>query len=270
MVDKSITSGLGAGAASSLSYCHTLEQLVTNIMIVNIGNVMFAHFAEFVAQDRIGDIQKTLSKTIDTLICCLLGISIITVFCSKDIVSIVYLRGKFTENATLLTSTALIGYALSFPAVAVRDITIKSMYAFKDTKHPMIASFISIAINITLSLILSKHIGILGISVATSISAYVGMMINAHFFKKHVDYRYQNHLKTVIRCVPGCIVMASICYAVRQFAHSGYISRLVISSVFGTAAFIAVSYLFNVEPVTNIIRICKSKLGNLTSLRKKF
>ena len=131
IVDKSITSGLGEGAASALSYCHTLEQFVTNIMIVNIGNVMFANFAEFVAKREFEDINKTLSKAINILISLLAGISIITVICSKDIVTIVYYRGSFSQEAVFLTSSALIGYALSFVAVAVRDLSIKSLYAFR-------------------------------------------------------------------------------------------------------------------------------------------
>ena len=155
IVDKSITSGLGEGAASALSYCHTLEQFVTSILIVNIGNVLFAHFAEFVAKNEIDRIKSTLSHAIDNMIIFLLSTSTITVICASDIVSIVYYRGSFTSNAVTLTSMALIGYAFSFPVVAIRNLTIKSLYAYKNTKNPMYGNIVTIIINIILSIILS-------------------------------------------------------------------------------------------------------------------
>lgn len=261
IVDKSITSGLGEGAASALSYCHTLEQFVTNIMIVNIGNVMFANFAEFVAKKEYEKINSTLSKAINFLISLLAGISVITIICSKDIVSIVYFRGSFSQEAVILTSTALIGYAVSFVAVAVRDLSVKSLYAFKDTKSPMMASIISIIINIILSILLSRYIGILGVSLATSVSAVVGMIINAKFFKHHLsEYDYKKHFVTFLKCIPGMMLLAAFCYGVQILLGSGSLLKFAVSAVVGLPLYFAVLYVFKVEGVNEGMLIISNKL----------
>jgi putative peptidoglycan lipid II flippase len=268
IVDKSITSGLGEGVASALSYCHTLEQFVTNVMIVNIGNVMFANFAEFVAEERFEDVKSVLSKALNLLIVLLSGISVITIVCSRDIVTIVYFRGNFTKEAVSLTATALVGYAISFVAVAVRDLSIKSLYAFKETKSPMIASIISICINITLSLLLSRYIGILGVSLATSISAIVGMIIISFALKKNLlGYRYSKHFFVFVKCIPGVIVLFAFCCFVEKIILFNALIRFLIASIVGLFIYLCVLVLFKVEGVDEIYALAKSKANKLIRRR---
>ena len=261
IVDKSITSGLGEGAASALSYCHTLEQFVTNIMIVNIGNVMFANFAEFVAKKEDQNIVGSLSKAINILIIILTGISIITIFSARDIVSIVYYRGSFTQNAVNLTSLALIGYAISFVCVAVRNLSVKSLYAFKDTKSPMISCIICIAINIFFSILLSRIIGILGVSIATSISAFVGMILNARSIKRHLkDYRYFEHFVTFLKCCPAALVLALICYVLNINLPFGSLLRFIIVCVIGFGVYFTVLYIQGLNQIREAAKIIRRKL----------
>lgn len=259
IVDKSITSGLGDGAASALAYCHTLEQFVTNIMIVNIGNVMFANFAEFVAKGDLARVKETLNKAIDLLVAVLSGISVVTILCSQDIVSIVYYRGSFTMEAVTLTSIALVGYAISFVAVAVRDLTVKSLYAFKDTRSPMIACIISIVVNITFSLILSRFIGILGVSVATSISAVFGMIINAKFFVSHLkEYNYRGHFITFIRCLPASGVLAVFCLVVRKLMLRP-IFEFAVSASLGLIIYFFICCICRVDSIREMFTLIKGR-----------
>lgn len=255
IVDKGITSNLGEGVVSSLTYCQTLEQFVTNIMIVNIGNVMFANFAGFVAENRTEEIQRTLSRAINLLISLLLGISIITIINAEDIVSIVYFRGSFSEEAVNLTSLALIGYAISFVGVAIRDLSIKSIYAFKDTRHPMIASILSIIVNIIFSILLSKYIGILGVTIATSISVFVGMIINIFFVKKYLHaYKYSVHAKTLYRCLPGAIALAGICFVFHNCNSVSHLIRFALSSVVGLSVYMIILYTGKVSEIQEVYR----------------
>ena len=263
MVDRSITSSLQGGATSALSYCHTLEQFVTNIMIVNIGNVMFANFAGFVAQKEEQKIEQTLAKAINVLIIILTAVSVITIVSARDIVSIVYYRGCFSRKAVDLTALALIGYALSFVAVAVRDLSVKSLYAFKDTKSPVVACTICIAVNIMLSIILSRYLGIIGVSAATSISAVLGMVLNARSLTMYLkNYRYTNHLYTFLKCCPAAILLGAIGYAMQELLPSfGPVSRFSLIAVFGFAAYFVVLKIQGLQELREISDLIRNKLS---------
>lgn len=263
MVDKSITSGLGDGAASALSYCHILEQFVTNIVIINIGNVMFANFAEFVAKEEKEKIIYSLSNAINYLIIVLTAISLITIVSAKDIVSIVYFRGSFTKQAVNQTSLALMGYAVSFVCVAVRDLSVKGLYAYKDTKKPMIISFICIAINICFSIILSKFIGILGISIATSISATIGMILVAKALKKYlVSYNYCNHIKTFLKCCPAAFVLVMVSIFLKHIIPYGAIIRFCVICFAGFLLYFGILYIQGIQEIRFIVVMLKNKIKN--------
>lgn len=199
IVDRIIASGLEAGAVSSLSYCHTLEDFVTNIVIVNIGNVIFAHFATYVAEQNIDEIAALLKKTLSILVVFLVPISVVTITCSVEIVEIVYFRGNFEWSNVLLTGRALAGYAFAFPFVAIRDILGKSIYAYSDTVRPMRNSIVCIILNILCSIILSKYLGILGIAVGTVISVIVGCGLNVKSFNQHLPtFKYGFLVKILV------------------------------------------------------------------------
>ena len=250
MVDKAITSGLGEGTTSALYYCHILYECVVNIMIANIGNVMFANFAELVAKDEKQKVKETLTVAINTLICLLLGVTIITIFFAKDIVSIVYFRGEFTYESVVLAASALIGYAIAFIAVAVRDLSVQSMFAFADTKHPMIANIISIAINIIFSIVLSRYIGILGVALATSVATIVGMILDGFFIKTRLaEYRYMANIITFLKCIPAAAVLGAYCFAIYKFVNLGPILRFVIATIPGLLIYLIISYICKVQEI---------------------
>lgn len=234
IVDKSVASNLGTGVASALSYCHILDQFVTSVLIMNISNIIFANFAEFVAKGKTETLETTLSKALNIMICFLSGVSVITLACSKDIVTLVYYRGSFSNEAVNLTALALMGYALSFVTVAIRDLTIKSLYAFKDTKKPMIVTIVSVTINIVFSIIISRYLGIFGISFATSISAAIGMILSVIFLRNYmINYSFLDHFYEMMRCLPGIIVLSVICLIIHKTNVTNPLIVFVTSVVIG-------------------------------------
>ena len=261
IVDKAIASGLGEGATSALYYCQVLEQFVSRVAIATIGNVLLASFAENVAKKENDKVVSILKKAINIILCFLAGVSVITIFCARDIVEIVFFRGNFTIEAVDLASVALIGYAIAFAAVAVRELSARGLYAFQDTKHPMITSIIAIALNITLSIILSRFMGLFGIALATSISAMAGMVINALFLKKHIpEYKYLYHGVTFLKCIPGLIVLAILCFVIQRFIVTGPIVRFAVATVLGFAIYIPILYLMGISEVRQYVSLGLKKL----------
>lgn len=261
IVDKAITASLGAGAASALTYCHTLEQFVTNIMVVNIGNILFAHFAENVAKKELDTVASTLKQAINSILCVLIPISVITIVCAKDIVSIVYYRGSFTYDAVKLTAAALLGYALSFPVVGVRDLTIKSLYAFGDTKRPMLASIVSIICNIGLSILLARYIGILGISVATSISAVVGMLVNVRSFRRHLpEYSYKPHILTALKALPAALALLGVALLIQKFVPLSSLPRFLLICFAGMAVYFVLLRFAGIPELDRAVEMLRHRL----------
>lgn len=260
IVDKSISSGLSTGSVSSLSYSQTLTQFVTSVMIVNIGNVLFAHFANFVAENNSDKVHDTLTSTLNLLLYILIPTSVITLLCTDEIVRIVYYRGTFSLENVQMTTRVVRGYSIAFVFLGIRDILTKSMYAYQDTCSPMVNGVLAIVLNIILSIVLSRYIGVLGIALGTSISALVTMLLNMKSFKKILpSFSYRPLLYAVFKTLPAVFSLCIVINLCKKF-FLGDLLRFVGVTIFGFIVYFLVLYWFKADEIILIYKTLINKL----------
>ncbi|MCR4694126.1 MAG: polysaccharide biosynthesis C-terminal domain-containing protein [Pseudobutyrivibrio sp.] len=249
IVDNSLSTGLGAGNASALSYAVVLEDFVCNILINNVVDVLYVNFSTYSAEGNKEKLGDTMRSAINIMICIMIPITVITCMCAREIVSIAYYRGSFTWNSVLMTSAALIGYALGFLSSGVRDIVLRGLYSFKDTKGPMITGFFAVGFNIFFSILLSRFIGVLGISVASSISMTVNFIINSHMLKKHMpEYKFRKHVPVLVKQVPAVAVLFLVVIGCKHIFSSNVLT-FGFSALAGLIVYALVLSLENIPEV---------------------
>ena len=252
IVDNSVSTGLVYGTATALSLAVSLEDFVCNILINNVVDILYVNFSTYVAENNREKLISTMKSAINIMICLMVPITIITCMCSREIVSIAYFRGSFNEHSLVLTSAALIGYAVGFTSSGVRDIVIRVLYSYKDTKGPMITGMFAVAANIFFSIVLSKFIGVMGISIASSICLTVNFLINSHMLKKHVpEYSIGKHLPTLFKQLPSAIVLVLFVYLIKNLFKSNVII-FALSAVIGLIAYFGVLSLMRINEVAMI------------------
>lgn len=235
-VDKIIVSGLGEGIVTTMSYAAVLSNFV-NTFTGSICGVLFTYITHNIAEKRdkvAANLAVTSALQIGTL---LLPISLIVVMNAVDIVSIVFGRGKFDDVAVQNCSMALIGYGLMFVPYVMRELFSRIQYAYGDSKKPMINSTIAIAFNIVFSIILSRILGVLGVTSATSLSVLVCGILNI------ISSRKRNrdiNLSKCVRFIPRWILGIGVCVSISLFSRD---------------------LLVNVHPVVRFASITVATLG---------
>lgn len=212
IVDKSIASSITSGAISALSYSCVLYLFIENIIINSIVTATFPEITENVIQNRQDKVSRNTQKSLFIAEILLIPVVICTIFFSKDITKIVYMRGSFNATSLTLTSEALTGYVIGLPFYALRDISTHVFYAYGDTKKPVIINIMAVFINITLDIILSKYFGIFGITIATSISSIFSGCILFIGLKKYNKKIFDKTMKKEILkvLIVNLIVLAFI------------------------------------------------------------
>ena len=254
LVDKAIASSLGTGGVSALAYSQTIDQFVVVIIINSISSVMFAHFANLVAKKEKNKINSVLDNTISALFLVLVPISIITIIEAGNIVSIIYGRGNFSNEASLLAAIALQGYAIRYAFAGLREITTQGLYAHKEVKRPMINSLISTVINIIVSISLIEKLGILSIALGTTASAFVGTILNIYSYKK-IDKSYNfNVLKSlIIKSIPGAIIGLAISYLINSRSNCPPLLELILITAIVFSVYYITLLFLKSEELTAII-----------------
>jgi len=195
LVARGISSNLGEGVISSLSYAQTLKQFVNSILISSTLTVLYTNIVTRSVENnnKNKNLGEFITRCILIYLIVLLPVSLITYMCSSDLISIVFGHGAVTEDAVCVTSDALLGYSIGFIPLAISGVLLRVYYSNSDTWYPLICNVVSVLANVLSAIFLSKSIGILGVTIATGISYTVSCVLLSGKIRKYVgkiNWRY--------------------------------------------------------------------------------
>lgn len=255
LVDKSVASGLTSGSMAALEYSQKIVQFANTAITTSIVSVVYPLMANKLnSGDRQGFL-KYLTKSITTICLVLIPLAFGIVFLSKDIVSFIYERGKFDETAVMLTSMALFGYAIQLPFAGIRDILNSSLFSMKETRVTTINGIIGVVVNIVLSIILSKYIGVLGIAVATSVSSLVIALLLLNSTRKIVGKL--DVVELIIKIskiiISSCVMLIALYYTNKFLDINNTFLILSIDGLIGIIIYLIVCKLLKIEELEEAI-----------------
>ena len=214
VVDRALLSSMEEGVVTAVSYSAVLYQFVVHIISIPISTVMFTELSEAGAERNFDYIKRNLSESFKLIITICLPIILIVVFSANDIVNIVYGRGMFDSNAVEKTALGLMAYIFCVIPVTIKSVLTKAFYALNDTKRPMVIGMLEVGLNIMLSVILSRYLGIMGVVGATAIASTVfAVALIITFNIKHVNVTeniWRKYYKTIVAIVLSCIIVMGI------------------------------------------------------------
>ncbi len=231
-VDKAICSYLGKGMASNYAYAYTLEQFITATITATLSLILLSKYATYVAEGNTDMVVKTFKESLSGLVILLIPITIVACVMSPEIVKLVYMRGQFDEVSAHHTSMALIGFAVGFGLIAVREMYIRLHFSYQDTKMPMLANIAAVGLNAALSIILSKYIGIMGVSLATSVSVILTIYMLNKSIKKYIpDFRLASMAKLFLKLTIACIITIALTLVLKKLVETHIILEFAICAV---------------------------------------
>lgn len=252
VVDKYIASSLSEGSVSALDYAQKLIIFINTIITSSVTSVAYPLMANMRnSDDKIGFLNM-LKRSVVYLAILLIPITIGIAIFSKDIVKIVYARGKFDEYAVYITSFALLGYGFGIFFTGIRDILNSTLFTMGKTKVTTFNGIIGVIINIIFSIVLSKYIGIMGIALASVIAMAVTAILlfrSIILIEKGLivkDMVKKVSLLTFNSCVMGVIILTVVVYF-RSKLNS--LTLLLLGVSIGSIVYFILCYLFKIEEV---------------------
>ena len=221
IVDRSIASKLSIGAISALSYSCVLFLFIENVIINSLVMAVFPELKEQAIEKNNHLIASKTNTVIFIGELLLIPITTWTVLNATDITRIIYMRGSFDNSSLNLTSLALVGYTIGLPFLAIRNISMQVFYANNNTKTPVKYNLIATGLNIVLDFILSYYWGIIGITIATSIS----IAISALFLFKKVSLENKSVFDRKMKHEYLILLIASIVSGLFYF----FVNSIIVS-----------------------------------------
>lgn len=249
IIDRTIASTVAVGGISALSYASIINNAVQEILVTGIITVLFSNCAEWVEKKSYNKVLDKLSSTNLTLVFLLVPASVGVFVLAEPIIEFILNRGNFNENSIIMTTGALRCYTVGLLFLAIRDTLVKVFYAYKSTKITTVTSIVAILINIALNFLLSRVMGINGLALATSISAFFHCIALYIILRKKIgDFGLNILIKTFLKSLIASIIMAIGIGVLANILTSSSVSRftLLVSCVFfGLVLYFIVSVIIH-------------------------
>ncbi|MDC3249574.1 murein biosynthesis integral membrane protein MurJ [Candidatus Pelagibacter sp.] len=203
-----IIASFQAGAVSYLYYADRVYQINLAIAGIAIGTVILPQLSRYIQNNQQDEIVLIQNKALELSLFLSIPASIALLISSEQIISALFGYGSFDEDGVKNSAKALFYFSLGLPAFALIKVFSSFFFARKNTKIPFYISFISIIINISISIYYFKSVGFIIIPIATTTSSWFNSIVLFIFLKKSNFFRFNLiFISRFIRILIATIIM---------------------------------------------------------------
>ena len=201
-----IIASFEASAVSYLYYADRIYQINLAIAGIAVGTVSLPVLSKAFKQKNFLKISNIQSRSIELSLLLSIPASLGLIIASKEIVNALFGYGSFTIENINMTASALKYFGYGIPAFALIKILSNFFFARNNTKTPFYISTLIVLLNILISITFFNKVGFIIIPIATSISAWVGViayvyLLNEKNFLLLKNYLPRNILKIILSTV---------------------------------------------------------------------
>jgi len=184
VVDQFFASYLKSGGVTALENATRLYNLPLGVFGISIATVIYPSMSKSIERKDFDDVKKSLGKGLNVLLFLIIpSMAVLTIY-SKDVISLVFSYGKYSENAVMITSQSLFYYSVGLYFYTAIHLLSRAFYGMKNTKDPVKFSIFSIIINIIFNALLIQKLQHRGLALATSIASGVNFFLLIYYFRK--------------------------------------------------------------------------------------
>ena len=215
-----IIASFEASAVSYLYYADRIYQINLAIAGIAVGTVSLPVLSKAFKQKNFLKISNIQSRSIELSLLLSIPASLGLIIASKEIVNALFGYGSFTIENINMTASALKYFGYGIPAFALIKILSNFFFARNNTKTPFYISTLIVLLNILISITFFNKVGFIIIPIATSISAWVGMIAYVYLLNEKNFLLLKNYLpRNILKIILSTVFMSFLLiFALDHFA----------------------------------------------------
>jgi putative peptidoglycan lipid II flippase len=188
----------------------------------------------------------------------------------RPLVQLIYERGAFSHDATIVVADVVMFYAFGMFAYATTQILVPAFLALQDAKTPMHVSIGTTVLNFCLNLVLGVVLGMAarGFALATAISATCNVVLLAVLLRRQLGPIEGRPLSlSIVRIVAASLVMGAYVFAAyfllrRVFEGDDLLVRallVVVPTGVGLVAYLVAAHLLGSREAREFLHAYRRK-----------
>lgn len=220
LVNTQFAAGEGTGAISWLDYAFRLMYLPIGLFGVSIAAASTPALSRLAATADMPRMRSTLASAIGLMLALNVPATLGLITLATPIVALIFEHGRFTAADTAATALALRYYAIGLVGYSIVRIVSPAFYALHLSRIPVIASCVSVVVNIIVNIVLVRVMGFAGLALGTSIAAIVNAAIQVVLLRRHLGgLEGRRMMVTLVKISIASLAMAAAAWFSDMWLH---------------------------------------------------
>ncbi len=171
-IDLFFLATLPDGSYTFLAMADRLNQLPMGIIGIALGTAILPALSRFVAQGLPDEVQRLQSNAVELALLLTLPAAVALFIAGSAFTRAFYTGGAYTLDDAMATGAVVSGLVVGLPAYVLIKVLIPNFFARKDTRTPVYTAGGALMVNIALNFVLVPRLGVVGLALAGSASAW--------------------------------------------------------------------------------------------------
>jgi len=228
-----------------------------------ISTAAFPTLSRQAAAGQFGPLRESLASALRVILFLAVPASAGLVVLAYPAVRLLFQHGAFDAASTTLVTEALTIFALAIAAHSGIEILSRGFYALSDTKTPVQLSVMAMALNLALSVLLIRPLGLRGLAGATSIAAIFECSMLVYVLRGRLrGFGAGGIWRSMSRTLLATTVMVEVVLIVRILLGArgydpastfGAFVIVVVGAFAGVVSYAAASWVLNRELIESVL-----------------
>ncbi|WP_190277551.1 murein biosynthesis integral membrane protein MurJ [Adhaeribacter rhizoryzae] len=193
LFERFVASTLPQGSISYLGYATQIQNILCSVAISSIGTIIFPLLAKKWAENDLDLTRKYYSNGIRLILIITVPIAILFVFEGEVVIQMIFERGNFLHESTIIVSRVFSLLALSFICTSLASVVSKIFYLTGKTVVVSLTEVFVSLVYFLISLLLVKDFSFYGLAAASSLTTFMSILIILYLgnkLLKGIDFVY--------------------------------------------------------------------------------
>ncbi|WP_423187373.1 murein biosynthesis integral membrane protein MurJ [Alishewanella sp. d11] len=213
LLDTVIASFLLTGAVSWLYYSDRLIEFPLGLFGIAIATVILPNLSRHHASEDANRFAYTLDWALRFVAMFGLPAMLALMVLAQPIITVLFMRGEFTQQDVLMVSYSLIAYACGLLSYMLIKVLAPGFYARQDIKTPVRIGIIAMVANMVFNLMLAPFLSYVGLALATALSASLNAFLLYRGLQRSGVYQLSKRTAIFLaKLALASAVMAAVLY----------------------------------------------------------
>jgi putative peptidoglycan lipid II flippase len=249
-------STLGPGAVTAFAVAFTILQIPLGLIGVPLGVVLLPALSTQHAGGALAEYVRLVTRSVRLLLFVMVPIAALGIVLAPEVVTVLFGYGNFSAEAIAASAETLAVLLLGLPAHASIAILARAFYAAQDTRTPVAAAIVAVAVNVVGGYLLVGPWGLRGLAAVVVLGAWVeAVLLLVILWRRVTGIDMAGVARTFVLALVASVVAAAVATIIVTLTGdgpfdatttAGAIAVGVLATVAGGVAFVAMSLLLRI------------------------